>query len=172
MERSVFFVFLGNHNYLCKIFISKILNMKKVLICLLLCSFMMSAEAQIKTKNEKIIQLLDVMGTTQTMEQAMGNMIGSFKESFKTVPTEFWTEFMKEINLKELQTLIIPVYDKNYTEKDIDQFPAFYSTPIGKKTISSLPTIMQESMAIGQNWGRAVGIKVYEKVKEKGYIKE
>jgi hypothetical protein len=31
---------------------------------------------------------------------------------------------------------------------------------------------MQESMEIGQVWGRAIGLKAYEKVKEKGYIKE
>jgi hypothetical protein len=39
----------------------------------------------------------------------------------------------------------------------------FYTTPAGKKLISSQPVIMQESMQIGQQWGQSLFMKVMEK---------
>ena len=48
----------------------------------------------------------------------------------------------------------------------------FYQTPLGKKLVSTLPQIMQESMQVGQSWGKEVGDKIYNSLKEKGYVKD
>ena len=101
----------------------------------------------------------------------MQNMIVSFKKSFPEAPSDFWDNFVKEVNVEELTSLIIPIYDKNYSDEDINQLIQFYQSPLGKKVISSMPQIMQESMQAGQVWGEKIGTKVVENLKDKGYYK-
>ncbi len=67
--------------------------------------------------------------------------------------------------------MIIPIYDKYFTDDDIHQLLAFYSTPVGKKLVENLPVITQESMNIGMQWGKQIAEKVLEKLKQKGYLK-
>ena len=100
----------------------------------------------------------------------MDQMMSSFKNSYSTVKQEFWDNFRKEINANDIENLILPVYDKYYTETDIDQLITFYNSPIGKKMINTMPLVMQESMKAGQNWGREIGEKVLARLKEKGYL--
>ena len=54
----------------------------------------------------------------------------------------------------------------------INKMIEFYQTPLGKKLVSTLPQIMQESMQVGQSWGKEVGDKIYNSLKEKGYVKD
>jgi hypothetical protein len=68
--------------------------------------------------------------------------------------------------------MIIPIYDKYYSESEIKELTEFYQSALGKKVIATMPQIMQESMQAGQNWGRAIGEKVYTNLKEKGFVKK
>jgi hypothetical protein len=65
--------------------------------------------------------------------------------------------------------LVTPIYDKYYTEADIDQLITFYNSPIGKKSVELMPVIMQESMSVGQEWGKKIAEKIAKKLKDKGY---
>jgi hypothetical protein len=38
--------------------------------------------------------------------------------------------------------------------------------------LAKLPVVMQESMQIGQDWGQELAKKVFQKLQQKGYIKE
>ncbi|NWJ49438.1 MAG: DUF2059 domain-containing protein [Bacteroidetes bacterium] len=146
--------------------------MKRLLFTLLICGLTFSAFSQSNTKNEKIRALLEITGSAKLGKQVMSTMIASFKNSLVNVNLEFWNEFEKSVKTEELVELIIPLYEKYYTEKDIDQLIAFYNTPVGKKMIATMPQIMQESMAIGQNWGRQLAEKLAKELKEKGLIKQ
>ena len=66
---------------------------------------------------------------------------------------------------------MVPIYDKYYTEEEINQIIAFYNSPVGKKMISTMPLVMQESMAAGQAWGKQLAAKVAQELKENGYEK-
>lgn len=144
--------------------------MKKTLLItsLVLVSFL--ANAQDNSKREKIKHLLELTGSGKLGMQVMDQMMSSFKNSYSTVKQEFWDNFRKEINANDIENLILPVYDKYYTETDIDQLITFYNSPIGKKMINTMPLVMQESMKAGQNWGREIGEKVLARLKEKGYL--
>ncbi|MFC5683035.1 DUF2059 domain-containing protein [Flavobacterium sp. MAHUQ-51] len=144
--------------------------MKKTLLMasFVLISFL--ANAQDNSKREKIKHLLELTGSGKLGMQVMDQMMSSFKNSYSTVKQEFWDNFRKEINANDIENLILPVYDKYYTETDIDQLITFYNSPIGKKMINTMPLVMQESMKAGQNWGREIGEKVLARLKEKGYL--
>lgn len=146
--------------------------MKKSLLILSFCILTFSANAQNSTKTEKIKQLLELTGSGKLGIQMMNQMMSSFKNSYSKVNEQFWEDFKSEINANDIENMILPIYDKYYTESDIDQLITFYNSPIGKKMINTMPLVMQESVSAGQNWGRQIGEKVLARLKEKGYLEK
>jgi hypothetical protein len=122
-------------------------------------------------KLQDIRRLLEVTGSSKIGEQAFNQIVNSFKQTMTNVPAEFWTEAIKGFKPDELVDLIVPIYDKYLTHKDIKDLIKFYDTPVGKKFVSVQPQIMQESMAAGQQWGQQLAQKVLLKLQEKGYKK-
>jgi len=98
-----------------------------------------------------------------------------FKQQQSNVPKEFWDEFTVEVNkdaINQLVKLVLPIYQKHLTEADLLGVIAFYETPSGKKFAEKTPLITQESMLAGQEWGKQIGQRVVDKLKDKGYLKE
>ncbi len=75
------------------------------------------------------------------------------------------------MNAGDLVNLIIPIYEKYYTEEDVQGLIKFYNTPVGEKVIASLPQVTAESMEAGQQWGESIAKQVLDDMKEKGYYK-
>lgn len=141
---------------------------------LLLCvSIAVSASAQTSPEKAKDIRkVMEISGAGVNGIQVMDIMETQFKQSLPNVPDEFWKEMRKEVNAGTLIDLIVPIYDKHFTHDEIKQLITFYESPIGKKISTTLPAVMQESMAAGQKWGEALAQNVLEKLRKKGYIKE
>lgn len=146
--------------------------MKKSLLILSFCVLSLSANAQSTSKSKKINQLLELTGSGKMGIQVINQMINSFKTSHSSIKDEFWEDFKKEIKAEDITNMIIPIYDKYYTESDIDQIIAFYNSPVGKKMIATMPQIMQESMAVGQVFGKKIGDKLIAKLKEKDNLEK
>lgn len=143
--------------------------MKKSLLILSFCVLSLSANAQNPSKEKKINQLLELTGSAKMgilmMDQMMDHLKNSTSDS--KAKTEFFEEFKKEIKAEDITNMIIAIYDKHYTESDIDQLIAFYNSPIGKKMIATMPQVMTESMTAGQAWGKQIVEKYQAKLKEK-----
>lgn len=146
--------------------------MKRLSITLILCGLLAAGFSQNTSKIDGIKKLLELTGAGQMGVQAAESMINSFKKTYPTVPEEFWEDFKKELKADDLVNMIIPIYDKYYSEADIKQLTDFYQTPVGKKVIASSPKIMQESMQAGQSWGQKIGGKIMENLKAKGFLKD
>lgn len=146
--------------------------MKQILITLLFCGIFTNGFSQSVSKTDDIKRLLEITGSGKLGVQVGQTMISSFKKSYPNVPEEFWNSFLKELNSDVLINMIIPIYDKYYSESEIKELTEFYQSALGKKVIATMPQIMQESMQAGQNWGRAIGEKVYTNLKEKGFVKK
>lgn len=50
----------------------------------------------------------------------------------------------------ELIAETVPLYARHYTAAEIREISAFYKTPVGTKMLSTMPKLMNESMAISQ----------------------
>jgi hypothetical protein len=144
--------------------------MKKTIALLSLCLATLSIQAQTQTKREKIQKLLELSGAGKVGIQVMNQMMTSFKSSYTNANQQFWDDFKKEVKSEDIVNLIIPVYEKHYSEQDIEQVIIFYKSPIGQKTIALTPIITQESMVAGQQWGKQIGGKVVKKLKEQGFL--
>jgi hypothetical protein len=140
--------------------------MKKLLLIITFCSLSFGVIAQNTVKETKIRNLLKITKTDELAIQSMDQMISMFKSSNADVNTKFWDDFKKEVDVNSLIDLIVPIYDKYYSETEIEELTAFYNSPIGKKTIDTLPKLTQESMVAGQQWGMEMGQKIQAKLKE------
>ena len=143
--------------------------MKKTIVVLSFCLTTVFVNAQTSGKQEKIKQMLELTGAGKLGIQVMNQMMTNFKSTYSKVNQQFWEDFKNEVKADDIVNLMIPIYDKYYTEHDIEQLILFYKSPVGQKTISVNPLITKESMITGQQWGMAVGKKVIEKLEEKGF---
>ncbi len=121
------------------------------------------AHAQTPATDQTVLELMKVTGASEMGKQMMQQMMPSLKKMTPQVPESFWTDFMKEVNPDQMTALVVPIYKKHFTEEDLRQIIQFYNSPVGKKTIQQMPQIMQESIAVGQQWGQELGKKVIEK---------
>jgi len=122
-------------------------------------------------KEKNIRELLKTLGVVDLCQQVMDQMLTNFSQSYSTVPPEFWTEMKRTMDANELVDLIVPLYDRYYTNEDIEGLLAFYRSPLGKKVVSTLPEITKESMSVGQEWGKKKALEVQEQLKSKGLLK-
>lgn len=124
------------------------------------------------SKPESIKELLELTGSATVGIQVMSNLFDEFEKQFTDVPAEYWKNFRSKMNAGDLVNLIIPIYEKYYTEEDVQGLIKFYNTPVGKKVIATLPQVTAESMEAGQQWGESIAKQVLDDMKEKGYYKE
>ncbi len=87
-------------------------------------------------------------------QMMMDRMLLSLKGSSPEVPEAYWTRFREKMKADDLVELLLPIYDRYYTQEDLDGLTAFYESPLGRKVLATLPQVTQESMTVGEAWGR------------------
>jgi hypothetical protein len=123
-------------------------------------------------KKQAIRTLLELTGMVKVADQMIGQMFEQFAKGAPSVPPEAWQRLQKKMKADELIALMIPIYDKYYTQEDIDGMIAFYRTPVGQKVITTLPDVSREGFNAGQEWGRRKGEEVVKELRKEGLLKE
>lgn len=133
------------------------------------------ADELTEEKRTDIHKLLEITGATNLGRQMAaaaaartGEMIKRQKpetpqRAIDVLPEEVGAVF--DAHMGEFTAMLVPIYDRYFTGPEIKEMIAFYSTPIGKKTVSVLPQLTMESMAAGQKWGQGLGPEVVERLK-------
>lgn len=109
--------------------------------------------------------MLKLVGMESLAEQMMQQMLASFRAGMTEVPAEYWDSFTKKFSASDFLEKIVPLYDKYYSLEDLRAVNEFYSSPAGQRILKTLPQIMQESMAIGEAWGKELGQRALEDAK-------
>lgn len=118
-------------------------------------------------KEADIRHLLDVTGASGLASQMMGQMEqgirplmtnslppGEYREKLIEL---FFQKFHSKIDSNQLIALIIPIYDKYYTDAEIKSMIQFYESPVGRKVATSMPQVLAESQQAGGQWGQQLG---------------
>jgi hypothetical protein len=58
--------------------------------------------------------------------------------------------FDQTLNDPQMNVEVAKIYQNNFTAAEIEQLLAFYKTPLGRKTLETLPKVMTESSQVGQ----------------------
>ena len=120
-----------------------------------------------QVKEDDIRHLLQITGagdlaaqTMDAMEKSMRPLItnalppGDYREQLVEL---FFQKFRAKRDAGQLVELIIPVYDKYYSDEEIKALTQFYETPVGRKMLTVLPKVSAESQAAGARWGQQAG---------------
>ncbi|ROI07416.1 DUF2059 domain-containing protein [Kaistella haifensis] len=137
--------------------------MKKNILAIAFLVFGVLTNAQ-SSKELKIAELLETMGSTEAMKTSYEYMIEHYKKNYPDVPTEYWDKASKYVNYNELIEKLIPLYTKHFTEQEIESLITFYRNTTGKKMIDKMPLILQESMEIGRMWGVELAQKIEKEI--------
>jgi hypothetical protein len=148
--------------------------MKKLLFTSILFLFATSLTfGQVdKAYHKTLHKMFEASGAEKTYEVVILQMFTMYKEIYTTVPEDLWDDLEKEFrktSFKELVDLLAPVYYKHLTLKDLESLIEFYESPVGQKLVEKTPLITQESMVIGQEWGKIIGEDFEKKMKARGY---
>ena len=119
--------------------------MKKLFIITMLIFTMnitvFSAETPKQKKIKELFQVMDIQAATNEMSEMILNDTDSMKLS----------KNQKAAMQKEMQSMMdyvlnkqAELYDKHFTEKEIEDILNFYKTPAGKKIIEETPKITKE----------------------------
>lgn len=147
-----------------------------ILICLICfvfsCAAAMAVDDKIpldKNKAEKYKEIRELMVITnvqQLCQNMLDRMMVNFKDAFLEVPASYWDKLRDKFKVEKIIDMIIPVYDKYFTQEDIRQLIKFYQTPVGKKIIKVMPSISSETMILGQKWGAEISEEMMNEVKQ------
>ena len=66
-----------------------------------------------------------------------------------------------------LVDLYVQLYHKYFTRDEIKQLTVFYSSPLGRKMKSVSPSLLRDSVAVGQRWGQMISPQIQQRVRER-----
>jgi hypothetical protein len=75
--------------------------------------------------------------------------------------------------MDELSDAVVKVYARNFTADDLRALIVFYKTPVGQKFLQKTPLLAQQTMAVGQQFGRSVASEIrtrmIDELRKKGH---
>jgi len=130
--------------------------MKKVVLVLMICIPSLMSYSQ--TKQESIKNLFHVMQLDSIMDKTFSSMIPAMMTQLKNedpLVNERYNEMMKtsmqtakEIVKKMMDEDMVVVYDKYFSQNEINDYISFYKSPSGQKFIEMTPNISKDLMMI------------------------
>ena len=69
--------------------------------------------------------------------------------------------------IEDMEREMVPLYARHFTADELKKIGEFYQSPVGAKTLTAMPQIMNESMMIGQKLALPRVQKLMEKYKAK-----
>ena len=125
-------------------------------------------------KEADIRKLLELVGTKALFVQSVDEMSKSMKPLLtNSLPPGdyrgklvdlFFAKFSSKMNVQHLLDMAVPIYDKHFSHQEVRSLIEFYQTPLGQKTVSTLPMLTAELQEEGRKWGEALGSESMQEV--------
>lgn len=124
-------------------------------------------KSDVDLSSEKIIrEIIKSTGMKQIGGEVLDAYIEKFKKQNPKLKNAFWKNLKNEIDVDDFTERLIPVYNKYYSAEELKELRAFYLTPLGKKVIEESPKLYQDSVIVGEDWGRIVTEKMADEIEE------
>lgn len=150
------------HVIMALIKIQKDINMGKVLLLSLLI-FSTNLYAEQTAKQQKINELVNVMNMDAMVDSMYSQVEGMMqnmsvqmgvKPDEKPIFDKYYadmTEVLKtKMSWQKMQPMMVDLYDKQFSEQEINDMLAFYKTESGQAILRKMPQVMQASMQMSQ----------------------
>ena len=120
--------------------------------CLLLLGSPLLADEPVRTSHEKAARhLVQIVGGANTAVAAADAMIGVIRGNPELAPYEdvFRAWYRKIFAEGDLEGELAAIYMKYFSERELNDLAAFYTSPLGQKTLTTLPQVMKEGADVG-----------------------
>lgn len=132
--------------------------------------------AEVSAEKRAVIeQLMEITGALALGKQLVDAMTKHFAQTIRqqnpNAPQYVIDAIPEEVNavltesLPAFKEMVIPIYDKYFTLEELQGLEAFYATPLGKKTITVMPSLLQDSMHMGMRFGEAMVPRIDERLR-------
>ena len=101
-----------------------------------------------EVEQAKLSLIIDLLEESQTI----ANLQKSFRKMYENVNDEQKKQLTEVLNIYEIVEQIIPIYNKHYTELELQQIVVFFKSDAGKKMLEKGPQITQEAIHITANY--------------------
>jgi len=118
--------------------------------------------ADSKPTEESVKQLLDIAGTRNLLDAAMGQIDSAMQASMKQAfvgrqPTPDEQKILDDMRLKtisifkeqmkweSIQPMLIDIYQRSFTQEEVNGLISFYNSAAGKAVLAKMPTVNQNS---------------------------
>lgn len=139
--------------------------MKKIPLLLFAFTWMLHANAQ-QSKMDDIRALMEYTGMSELSVQMMDGFTSIYKNSYGDEIPGLWDTLNIVLNegIQDLMDSIAYIYDRVYTQEEIQAMIELYQTPIGKRMLETMPMVAGMSMQAGQGWAAANESKIVERI--------
>ncbi len=154
----------------------KTIQLMPFVVAALLVSFAGSAAGQDVSaeKRAEIEKLLQTTGAMKLGQQFGAAMVAQLAKTLGAtnpkVPQKALDVLPDEVNavisknIASLTEAMVHIYARHFTVEELQGLNKFYATELGRKVVGTLPTVLQESMAAGQQWGQSLGPEIGRRV--------
>ncbi len=101
-----------------------------------------------QAKHDLIMKFVDVFGTRASMK-------ANFDQMMSSLSPEEAAKLRNAFSVEEIIELLVPLYDKYFTESDLAAYVTFYGSTDGKKLVATIPQIMLGSVEISAKYFEA-----------------
>lgn len=136
--------------------------MKKLFLLLLFCLPFLINSAYSQTKQESIKELFKCMNqdsmTDEMLNAIIPAMVNQMKNQFSPEDSSFYESFQEMMKSVAESTRVmtkqmidgemIELYDKYFSEAEINDFLTFYKSPSGQKFVKVTPDLMKDLMVV------------------------
>jgi uncharacterized protein len=132
---------------------------KAILVLVFILPLLMNSYSQ--TKQESIKELFHVMQQDSIMDKMFNSMIPAMMNQMQSqMPSDSTAKVrsnemmntiiqtVKEISKKLIDEDMVVLYDKYFTQNDINDFIAFYKTQSGQKLLKVTPDLQKDLMMV------------------------
>ncbi len=137
--------------------------MNRLIAIFLALSFPVLCFAEQAGKRESVEELMDLMDMdsmvdslhsqmepiAQDMAEGLG-MGPSEHKYFDRFMTRYIALMQEEMSWGKIKNPMIDIYQKNFTEKEIQDMVLFYKSETGKSVIRKMPAVLKDSVGVSQ----------------------
>lgn len=150
--------------------------MKRRLLIALLATFPVFAKAEpdagtIKAAEEMAV----IIGLDKQMANGFNSMLPAIDavskklaltaEESEELKGIYRAWFLEDIDQADLRKKIVAIYAESYTKEELLELTKFYQSPLGQKTLSTMPEVMRKSSMVGMQAAQAKHPLLQERLK-------
>jgi len=127
---------------------------RSTVVCLPLLAVLLAAVPQpapVSAHEKAARELFQMAGGEKLAEGGAEAMIGVIRSDPEMAPYEhvFRAWYQKMFAEADLESEMVRLYMKTFSEKELQEITAFYKTPVGRKAVAAMPELMRQGAELG-----------------------